>query len=72
MNLTVLLISNGNRDLSIHCIDVKKDGCTANSDHGGRRCDLHVTRFGNLAGDETGGALDESEQRMVRATRQTD
>nr|WP_258767758.1 hypothetical protein [Bradyrhizobium arachidis] len=65
MNLTVMLIGNGDRHLPIHCIDIKKDCCTANSNHGSRRRDLHVTRFGNLASDETGGTLDESEQRMV-------
>ncbi|WP_247542922.1 MULTISPECIES: hypothetical protein [unclassified Bradyrhizobium] len=72
MNLTILLIGNRDRDLPIHRIDVKKNCGTANSNHGTWRRDLHVTRFGDLASDEAGRALDESEHRMVRATRQTD
>nr|WP_245283397.1 hypothetical protein [Bradyrhizobium sp. WSM2793] len=72
MNSAVLLISDRDRDFPIHSIDAEKDGSTANSDHGSRRRDLHVAGFRDLASDETGGTLDESEHRMVRATRQAD
>ena len=68
MNLLILLIGNGDRNLAIGRTDVQKHRRSANSDHSDGCSDFHTARFGNLTGDESSCTLKQALQRVVRGT----
>ena len=55
MDLTILLIDNGYRNLPVSRINIENHGCAANSHHRDRRLVLHVASFGNLPSNEIAG-----------------
>jgi hypothetical protein len=57
MDLTVPLIYYRNVHFSVARGYVQLYRRAPNSDNGSRRCYLHVTRFGYLAGNEASGTL---------------
>ena len=63
MNLTVPLINDRNLHFSIGRSNFEFYRRATNSDNRSRRCYLHVTRFGYLAGDEARGSLHKRDQR---------
>jgi len=66
MNLAVALVDHRDRDLAVDRGDIENNRSAANAHGRNRRADLHVAGLGDLAGDEAGRALHQSEQRRVR------